>query len=133
VKTYVRRSDDPVFLAPGPEFGQPSPDRNEHSADFDFLIGSFDAAIVRIYNRSMRRWESLYMTNRGNSVLFFGGRMEGDEMVLVLFDTDLGGGPLTRFVFHDMRPDGYSWFSEVSNDRGATFKKTWLIGVNRSD
>ncbi|NNF58852.1 MAG: DUF1579 family protein [Rhodothermaceae bacterium] len=91
-----------------------------------------DAAtsILRIYNRVERRWESLYLTNRGNALLDFGGVWEGDRMVLHLFDTNLTD-PVTRFVFHAIEPDRYQWFAETSRDRGESFTTTWTIDITR--
>ena len=79
----------------------------------------------------MRRWESLYMANRGNGALFFGGQDEGDRIVLGLFETNLDFGPMIRFVFHDIQGDEYHWYSESSTDRGQTWTKTWIIDVTR--
>lgn len=102
---------------------------------FDADPGLPDAAtsILRIYNRAARRWESLYLPNRGNTLLFFGGVREGDTIVLHPFETDLAGGVVTRFVFHDVREDGYDWYSETSRDRGLTFTKSWIIAVTPAD
>lgn len=100
-----------------------------------------DAAttILRIYNRAQRRWESLYLPNRGNNLLYFGGRKEGDRIVLYPFQADTATGPISRFVFHDFgqgtdKPasrDSYKWYSESSTDRGESFQKAWIIDVER--
>jgi|GEM_PF-1902764 len=92
-----------------------------------------DAAttILRIYNRAQRRWESLFLPNRGNNLLYFGGRKEGDRIVLYPFETDTGSGNISRFIFHDIDKDTYKWFAEGSSDRGKTFQKRWIIEVAR--
>lgn len=92
-----------------------------------------DAAtsIVRIYNRAMRRWESMYSSNRGNSVLHFGGVMEDDRIVLHKFHTDRSRSPINYWVFHDVRQDSYGWYGHSSTDRGRTFTKTWIIKGTR--
>ncbi len=89
--------------------------------------------ILRIYNRAMRRWECLYMTNRGNGILYFGGVLEGDRLVLHLFETHTAAPSFSYFVFHDIEPDRYRWYAETTTDRGATFRKTWLIDVTRKE
>ncbi|MFC2085928.1 hypothetical protein ACFLRO_01805 [Bacteroidota bacterium] len=101
--------------------------------DVDQRLPDAATSIVRIYNRAMRRWESLYMTNRGNGALFFGGTKEDDKIVLGFFETDTGAGPIVRFVFHDMKKDEYHWYSESSTDRGEAFTKTWIIDVDRTE
>lgn len=92
-----------------------------------------DAAtsIVRIYNRAMRRWESMYSSNRGNSILHFGGVKEGDRIVLHKFQADTARPPINYWVFHDMQPDSYGWYGHTSTDRGQTFRKTWIIEGRR--
>ncbi|MDX1741215.1 MAG: hypothetical protein R3178_07985 [Rhodothermales bacterium] len=90
-----------------------------------------DAAttIVRIYNRAMRRWESLFLANRNHSVLHFGGRKEDNRMVLTLFEADAAALAIPRFVFHNIGDSRYEWYSESSLDRGKTYSKNWTIKV----
>jgi hypothetical protein len=97
--------------------------------DVDPQLPDAATSIVRIYNRAMRRWESLYVINRGNAQLHFGGVQEGDRIVLTLFGAHRGDAPFSYFVFHDVRAGGYRWYSERSNDHGATFEKYWTIDV----
>ncbi|MEL6614707.1 MAG: hypothetical protein AAFQ43_03165 [Bacteroidota bacterium] len=103
----------------------------EHSwFDLDPSLPDASTTILRLYNRAERRWESLYMANRGNTLLKFGSDWEGDRMVLHTFEarrTD----PISRFVFHSIEPDAYAWFAESSTDGGATFAETWTIDVTR--
>ena len=100
--------------------------------DLDPNLPDAGTTVVRLYNRAERRWESLFVNNRFNSVLRFGGRQEGDRIVLHTFDVD-STGVLSRFVFHDIGEDGYRWYAERSQDRGATFQKTWTIDVTARD
>ena len=103
----------------------------EHSwFDLDPNLPDAATTILRLYNRAERRWESLYMTNRANTLLDFGGAWEDDRMVLHSFDTRLGD-PISRFVFHSIEDDHYLWFAESSSDRGETFTTTWTIDVTR--
>ncbi len=87
-------------------------------------------SIIRLYNRAERRWESLYLNNRSNSLLHFGGNWDGDRMVLHSFNTNRTD-TISRWVFHSIEPDRYQWFAESSTDRGATFNETWTIDVVR--
>jgi hypothetical protein len=87
--------------------------------------------IVRIYNRVMRRWECLYHTNRANSLLWFGGVREGDRIVLHQFEANATDTPFSYWIFHDMKPDRYSWHADTSRDRGRTFEPTWIIEGTR--
>lgn len=103
----------------------------EHSwFDLDPSLPDAATTILRLYNRAERRWESLYLANRGNALLDFGGAWEGDRMVLHSFDTRLTD-TISRYVFHAIEPDHYLWFAESSTDRGATFATTWTIDVTR--
>ncbi len=87
-------------------------------------------SILRLYNRAERRWESLYLNNRSNSLLHFGGNWEGDRMVLHNFNTNLRD-TISRWIFQTVEADRYQWFAESSTDRGATFNETWTIDVVR--
>lgn len=104
----------------------------EHSwYDVDPSLPDAATTILRIYNRATRQWESLYLANRGNALLHFGGKMEEDEMVLHLFDIDRASASIPRFVFHDIKKDRYAWYAESSTDHGRTFNKTWTIELTR--
>ena len=85
-------------------------------------------SIIRIYNRNMRRWETLFYSNRANTLFFFGGKKEGDRIVLHNFETH-SENMFSRWIFYDIKEKGYRWFAESSNDRGKTFNKTWEIEV----
>jgi len=86
-------------------------------------------SIIRIYNRNMRRWETLFYSNRANTLFFFGGKKEGDRIVLHNFETH-SGNKFSRWIFHDISEKRYSWFAESSIDSGKSFNKTWEIEVN---
>ncbi|MEZ5464673.1 MAG: hypothetical protein R3F22_05475 [Lysobacteraceae bacterium] len=98
--------------------------------DLDKNLTDAATSILRLYNRAERRWESLYLTNRRNSLLHFGGNQEGDEIVLHSFATHRND-PLQHYVFHDIKPDSYAWYGETSTDRGASFSKFWIIDIQR--
>lgn len=99
--------------------------------DIDTNLPEAATTIVRIYNRAMRRWESLYIANRGSAMLFFGGDKEGDRIVLHNFESDLASPSISRYVFHSVEENGYKWFSEQSTDRGQTFQTTWTLDMTR--
>lgn len=99
--------------------------------DVDPNLPDAATTILRLYNRGMRRWESLYVPNRGHSILYFGGRQEGDEIVLGNFETHAAAAPISRYVFHSIGEDSYAWYSEQTTDRGATWAKNWIIDVER--
>jgi hypothetical protein len=101
--------------------------------DVDKRLPDAATSIIRLYNRAMRRWESIYMANRSNGTLFFGGRQEGDEIILSEFESDLDNGPIQRWVFHDIGTDGYHWYGAQSFDRGKTYSKYWIIDMTRKE
>lgn len=179
-RVYTRRSDAGDFMADGQRgtYGEPAPERPDEARQFDFLIGTWDAAqalrladgrmarfpsittaihamnghailehlwydadpnfpdaatsVIRIYNRTMRRWESLFVDNRSSNPLFFGGTKEGDRIVLHLFEADASRPTYSYFIFHDIEPDRYSWHAEATSDRGRTFSTTWTIEATRT-
>lgn len=99
--------------------------------DVDTNLPDAATSIVRIYNRAMRRWESLYITNRGSTLLFFGGDKEGDRIILHNFEADAASPSIPRYVFHSIEENSYKWFSEQSTDRGESFQTTWTIDMAR--
>ena len=98
--------------------------------DVDPNLPDAATTILRLYNRGMRRWENLYVTNRGHSILYFGGVQEGDDIVLHAFEAG-ASGQMSRWVFHGIEKDAYHWYGETSSDRGKTWTRTWLIDVER--
>jgi len=98
--------------------------------DVDPSLPDAATTILRLYNRGMRQWETLYVPNRGHSILLFGGVKEGDDIVLHPFAAG-ASGLMNRWVFHDIEKDSYHWYGESSTDRGKTWTKTWLIDVER--
>lgn len=99
--------------------------------DKDPSLPDAATSILRLYNRSMRRWESLYLANRGNSPLHFGGVQEGERIVLHPFDAQTGSNPLSQWIFFDIQQKSYRWKGLQSRDRGATFEPTWTIDFVR--
>ena len=101
--------------------------------DVDPNLPDAATTIVRLWNRQMRRWECMYVTNRFNSILHFGGVKEGDRIVLHKFDADASDVPINQWTFHSWTPDSYGWYGNTSRDRGATWKKTWIIEGTRKE
>lgn len=99
--------------------------------DVDPQIPDAATSIIRLYNRSMRRWESLYLDNRGHSQLFFGGQQEGDTLVLHEFESNTIAPNIPRYVFYNIKDDAYAWYGESSTDRGKTYNKGWKINFTR--
>ncbi len=101
--------------------------------DNDTTLPDAATTILRIYNRSMRRWESLFLTNRNNTPLHFGGVREGEQIVLHPFAAQTGSNPLFRWIFFDLQKDTYRWKGLQSTDRGKTFAPTWTIDFVRKE
>jgi hypothetical protein len=99
--------------------------------DLDPNVPDAATTILRIYNRGMRRWESMYSSNRGNGILYFGGVQEGDKIILHPFDADSSQSPISYWTFHDMHENDYGWYGNTSRDRGKSFVKTWKIQATR--
>ena len=99
--------------------------------DNDPSLPDAATSILRVYNRSMRRWESLFLSNRANVPLHFGGVREDDRIVLHPFAAQTGGNPLSQWIFFDVRDDAYRWKGLRSLDRGQTWPVTWAIDFER--
>jgi hypothetical protein len=92
-----------------------------------------DAAtsIVRLWNEASRRWESMFITNRFNGILHFGGVEEGDRIVLHRFDVDRTTPPINNWIFSERKAESYFWHALTSTDRGASWDTTWTISGTR--
>lgn len=99
--------------------------------DKDPSLADAATSILRIYNRSMRRWESLFLTNRSNSPLHFGGVREADRIVLHPFAAQTASNPLSQWIFFDAGEDTYRWKGLRSNDRGESWPVYWGIDFVR--
>ncbi len=175
-RTYQRREPSEGFFPVREDVGLPDPERASEAAQFDFLLGEFEAThwlkqpqqelrwkstgtavhaldghailefdwhnndpslpdaattILRIYNRSMRQWESLFMPNRGNTPLRFGGVQEGDRIVLHPFGAQTGRNALSQWIFFDAKEDSYRWKGLRSADRSAPAQPYWTIDFVR--
>ncbi len=86
--------------------------------------------IIRMYNRAMRRWENLFVTNRFNTVLHFGGVKDENRIILTAFQAD-AAQPYSYWIFHDMQQDSYKWHSLNTSDRGETTTQNWKIEFTR--
>jgi hypothetical protein len=78
---------------------------------------------IRAYNASADRWELMGM-DEGNGLQDFGtGRRAGTEMHLEQKFGVASGKPVIRRIrYYDIRPDRFSWTSDLSRDDG----KTWI-------
>jgi hypothetical protein len=99
--------------------------------DVDTNLPDAATTIVRLWNRQMRRWECMYMNNRFNGILYFGGVQEGDRIVLHKFDSDTSDVPISQWIFHSWKPDSYGWYGNASRDRGRTWRKSWIIEATK--
>lgn len=78
---------------------------------------------LRNYNGAADRWE-LVSADAGRGLLDIGqGRKAGAEMVIAQTVGVASGAPsLWRIRYYNIRPDGFSWTADRSNDGG----KTWI-------
>ena len=175
-RTYQRRDPSDDFFPVREDVGLADPERAPEAAQFDFLLGEFEAThwlkqpqqelrwksnstgvhaldghailefdwhnmdpslpdaattVLRIYNRSMRRWESLFMPNRGHTPLHFGGVQEGERIVLHPFGAQTGRNPLSQWIFFGAKKDTYRWKGLRSADRSAPSEPYWTIDFVR--
>ncbi len=81
---------------------------------------------LRNYNGGDRRWE-LVGADAGRGLLDFGtARKAGNEMHIEQTFGVAGGAPWsTRIRYYNIRPDGFSWALDRSNDGGKTWIKDW--------
>jgi len=78
---------------------------------------------LRNYNGAAERWE-IVSADAGRGLLDIGqGRKTGGDMVIAQVIGVAGGAPaLWGIRYYNIRPDGFSWTADRSNDGG----KTWI-------
>ena len=94
---------------------------------------------MRAYNAVAERWELIGM-DEGSGLQDFGtGRRVGSEMHIEQKFRAASGKPVIRKIrYYDIRPDRFSWTSDLSRDDGKTWIKDELtiearrIGPSRS-
>ena len=99
--------------------------------DVDASFPVAATSILRMYNPAMRRWESLYCNNRSNTLLHFGGRKEGEDIILHQFNASMADVPMPIYVFYDITDGHYLWRADTSTDRGKTYSTNWKINTTR--
>ncbi len=81
---------------------------------------------LRNYNGAADRWE-LVAADAGRGLLDIGqARKSGSEMVIAQTIGVAGGdASLWRIRYYNIRPDGFSWTADRSNDGGRTWTKNF--------
>lgn len=87
-----------------------------------------EITVIRMYNPATRRWECLFTSNRGNSLLYFGGARKGSEIILNNFESN-ALAPLSYYRFYDIADGKYRWKAVNSQDRGKTWQDGWRIEI----
>lgn len=79
---------------------------------------------LRNYNGAAERWE-LIGADAGRGLLDFGtARKVGNEIhIEQTFGVAAGEPAVWRIRYHNIRPDGFSWAADMSNDGGRTWVK----------
>ena len=75
---------------------------------------------IRFHDPEIDAWRSTWLGPRNRVVMPFIGRAVGDEIVL---EGSFEEGVLTRWIFHDIEPDSFSWKNVNSRDGGAS----WIV------
>ena len=101
--------------------------------DKDPSLPDAATSILRVYNRAMRQWESLYLTNRSNVPLYFGGVQEGERIVLHPFGAQTSSRALSQWIFFNMEKDSYQWKGLRAAHRGVELQPTWTIDFARRE
>jgi hypothetical protein len=83
---------------------------------------------LRNYNSALDRWE-LIGADAGTGLQDFGTgqRVGGEVHIEQRFGVARGSPTLWRIRYHDIRPDGFSWTADRSEDDG----KTWVRGFQQ--
>jgi len=110
------RAFQDVWMVPSRRAG-----RHEDAAAHSERYGS----TLRVYDPSIDAWHIQWTEPVGQVYLRQIGRKEGARIVQTGTSSDGRG---MRWSFNDITPDSFVWRSEVSNDRG----ETWRVNVEFS-
>lgn len=80
---------------------------------------------LRFLDTETNVWRSVWVSPMHNTVMEFSGRKVGNEIVLENIDDD---GEISRWIFHGIGKNAFSWKAEVSTDGG----KSWKIAMEMS-
>lgn len=104
---------------------------------FGPLLGEpFEAWSLRSYSKARNRWEQRWLDTSGSGFLqwmgsYADGKYIGYAARFVDDDFRLTGQKGTREVFEDIRPDGFAWRLENTEDAGETWVTTWMLNYQR--
>lgn len=76
---------------------------------------------VRFYDPKADSWSSVWISPDQGVVRVFTGNKVGEEIVLITREND---ERLMKWIFYDIRQNGFRWRAERSYDSGSTWKKT---------
>ena len=90
----------------------------------------YEGTTVRLYDPSIGRWRSTWISATGGTVRSFVGGAHGEEIVL---DEQVGPGvPAERWVFTSIRPGAFSWYSERHAHDGRGWHRTEEMRLRRA-
>jgi hypothetical protein len=84
---------------------------------------------IRFYDSKIDKWQSIWISPSQNVTQTFIGRKIKDEIVLEGCTKE---GYPEKWIFSDISPQSFRWYSVESHDNGATWNLTEEMEVHRS-
>jgi hypothetical protein len=83
-----------------------------------------------VFNKYTQKWHQTWVDSKGNYLDFTGGFADG-KMTLSRKAHREGKEFLQKMVFHDIKPDSFTWSWYRSDDNGESWKLLWEIYYRR--
>jgi hypothetical protein len=102
--------------------------------NFEELVGQapmLKGRSLSVLHQASGVWKQAWVDNQGG-YYSFSGQVDGDKRIFITDVAMKDGKPSAqRMVFHDIRPDAFTWDWESTPDGGKTWKRVWRIDYKR--
>jgi len=90
-----------------------------------------DGRSVSMFDRTSGRWKQAWVDNSGAYLDFVGSTDNGNPVFSREATARDGRKFLQRMIFIDVKPQGFTWLWQRSDDGGASWKTSWEIRYER--
>ena len=104
---------------------------SEHYLSATGKSAGFEGRSWSVFDPASQHWKQTWVDNQGGYLDFTGGK-EGDTFVFRRAFTGKNGKPVQQqMLFHDIRPERFTWDWMRSDDEGKSWQLIWRIFYTR--
>jgi hypothetical protein len=101
-----------------------------HVVEESFRMGEFKGTSVSVYNPKSKLWQQTWVDNQGSYIALSGEYKDG-KMILTTLPRPKAPKTASRMIFHDIKPNSFTWDWESTADGGKTWKLAWRLNYVR--